>query len=132
MNYKIITCECGLDDPAHTGPNIAMKTVGLVKGPARRQRNTLYRTARTFRVLPCCVRPFMKELKATELCRSMAAQLVLLPIWRRLLRPRRLARLWNLRRLTLQRRLGPTVARRKASSLIWVTLWTPRVRSEMP
>ena len=114
MHTTPCECGCGL-----SGQPQKMKTVRRTDGPPRIVGPQIFRNARSFRVLPACEQPFVDELRATERCRVTAELLTTLPRWRRLWK---LPRHWQLRRLTLRRRLGDRAARRKAWGLIAATI----------
>lgn len=101
-----------------------MLPVRMTDGATRVRGHLLYRNARSWSVLPACVKPFTAELRATERCHLVTQKLLSMPRWRRL---PRLPLLFQLRRLSLTRRTGPREARRKAWSLIWLALRSSRL-----
>lgn len=100
-----------------------VKLVRVSEGKPRLQGTTLFQNARSYRVHPDCVKPFMLELRATERVRVTLLRLLKLPRVRRL---RYLPRLWLLRRTALQRRLGTKVAKRQAWGTIRFAVLAPR------
>jgi hypothetical protein len=121
-----IPCECGC---GHSGQRHKMHPVRITDGPPRRGQRGLYRHARSYLVLPACVRAFKAELLATRQCRASTEALLTLPRWRRLAG---LPRLWALRRAILVRRTGEKAARAKAWSLVWFLLRSARLPDSLP
>lgn len=119
---KTVPCECACGALVDSRK---LQLVRVTSGAARVRGTTAFQDARSFRVAPACVRPFMRELRATERVRATHLRLATLPRWRRL---RFLPRLWLLRRAALRRRLGEAVARRQAWSAVWFALRVPRTR----
>lgn len=117
---RLIPCECAC---GKTGPRGAMKIVRMTDGPARRVGSSLFRTVRSYRVLPGCVRDFKAELQAKERCRLTLLMLAEKPRWRRLLR---LPSLFALRRAYLRRRLGDAEAKRQAWAYVRMAFCVPK------
>ncbi len=101
-----------------------MRPVRKTDGATRQQGHILYRNALSYQVLPGCVKAFVSELRAAERCKVTSHLLTTLPRWRRI---RRLPSLWQLRRLSLQRRSGDREAKRKAWGLVWTVLRLKRI-----
>jgi len=118
---KTFTCECGCGKVG----SIKNRTfVRKTDGPPRPHRGQFFRRALSWQVLRECAKPFMLELRASQRCLATAQALTCLPRWRRI---PRIPKLWQLRRLSLQRRLGDSQAKAKAWGLVITTLLCRRL-----
>lgn len=124
VSRKTVPCDCGC---GISGPGRRMRPVRMTDGPPRRRGHLLYRRARTWMVLPGCVKPFAAELRAKERCRISLELMMTLPVHRRV---GKLWSLFHLRAASLTRRTGLRAARRSAWSLVWFALRAVRTEKE--